>query len=385
MSNRNLHSRCTRSAPAVPSAPDAPLRMGESENRSDSPLTPIESEGLSRAPSPKGQGYESALSEPEEAESIGLADKTPEHPETRGTNGGRVETPGEMLSRKSLTDEPAVTVKATVDLHKRKHSLSSEQELTIQMAEASLSEEQREQLEKRQNSVRILDDNEESRGEDAPSQKGKGVDPLNWGNVILTSDESNLNVQTQILASISETREKRRASREQQSRMQEMIAEFQTWQRQETERIKAKYQAKIEELKKVYTTIDTAEAEDLLGLQNDGTPTVEPGPMLTSPRSDYQDKKHRLPSRPSELIVTTSHVGRLFNQMKSGKGGDDEPKEEAGDDTLVELGSPKKATGMRIKPLKPTEIYDGAASLRSFQRNMREIIAYLEDVLRLCR
>ncbi|KAJ3816647.1 hypothetical protein EV361DRAFT_813192, partial [Lentinula raphanica] len=34
---------------------------------------------------------------------------------------------------------------------------------------------------------------------------------------------------------------------------------------------------------------------------------------------------------------------------------------------------------MRIKPLKPTEIYDGTANLRSFQRNMREIITYLED------
>ncbi|KAJ3752799.1 hypothetical protein EV360DRAFT_54593, partial [Lentinula raphanica] len=34
---------------------------------------------------------------------------------------------------------------------------------------------------------------------------------------------------------------------------------------------------------------------------------------------------------------------------------------------------------MNIKPLKPTEIFDGSANLRSFQRNMREIIAYLED------
>ncbi|KAJ3978401.1 hypothetical protein F5890DRAFT_1560405 [Lentinula detonsa] len=60
MSNRNLRSQHTLSDPAVPSALN--------------PSTRIESEGPSRAPSPKGQGYESALSEPEEAESVGCRD-----------------------------------------------------------------------------------------------------------------------------------------------------------------------------------------------------------------------------------------------------------------------------------------------------------------------
>ncbi|KAJ3779978.1 hypothetical protein GGU10DRAFT_337561 [Lentinula aff. detonsa] len=150
------------------------------------------------------------------------------------------------------------------------------------MAEANLSQEQRKQLEQRQNSVRIMDDDEESHGEDAPSQKGKRLDPRNWGDVILNSDEYNPDVQTQILASISEMKETRRDSQEHHSHLQEMIEEFQTWQRQsETERIEAKYEAKIEELMKVYTTKATAPAEDL-GLQDHCSSTAEPDSTVAS-------------------------------------------------------------------------------------------------------
>ncbi|KAJ3979033.1 hypothetical protein F5890DRAFT_1589505 [Lentinula detonsa] len=196
MSSQNLCSRRTHSDPAVPSTLDTTLRMDESETRSDSPLTPIESDGLSRAPLPKGQGYESALSEPDEAESFGPVEIASEHPKTSGAKGGREEPPA--LHRKSRTEEPAVKTNAVTN--------------------------------------------------------------------------------TQILASMSEMKEKQRDSQECPSHLQEMIKEFQTWQRQETEQIEAKYEAKIEELKKVYTTKATAPAENL-GLQDHCSPTAEPESM----------------------------------------------------------------------------------------------------------
>ncbi|KAJ3786676.1 hypothetical protein GGU10DRAFT_374649 [Lentinula aff. detonsa] len=170
MSNRNLRSQRTQSDPAVPSALDTTSRMDKPETRSDSPLTPIESEGLLRAPSPKGQGYESALSEPDEAESFGPVENDSKHPKTSGAKGGREEPPA--LHQKSRTEEPAVKTNAVTNVNKRSVSLSLEQELTIQMAEANLSQEQRERLEQRQSSVRICYDHAKSnsRGPDDHSR-----------------------------------------------------------------------------------------------------------------------------------------------------------------------------------------------------------------------
>ncbi|KAJ3772529.1 hypothetical protein FB446DRAFT_845511 [Lentinula raphanica] len=83
--------------------------------------------------------------------------------------------------------------------------------------------------------------------------------------------------------------------------------------------------------------------------------------------------------RPSDLIAPTSHVGKLFDQMKVVPQKESESDDDHELTDMMEVDQAPKAKGMRIKPLKPTEIYDGTASLRSFQRNMREIIAYLED------
>ncbi|KAJ3791007.1 hypothetical protein GGU10DRAFT_370579 [Lentinula aff. detonsa] len=377
MSYRNLHSRRTLSDPAVPSALNPSTRIGKSDTRSDSPLTPIESEGLSRVPSPKGQGYESALSEPEEAESGGLAEKISDSSQTSETTGGRVDPSGDLISNQMRTDEPAVNMKSVSNVHNR-NSLSSEQELTIKMAEANLDPEQRELIDRRQSSVRIMDVDEVSHGEDSSSGKGKGIDPRNWGNVALDSDESNPEVQAQILASIGETSKKREASRERRMNIQDMFEEFQPWQRQETQRIEERYQSKLDALKKAYMHQGITEAEALE--HPEGSTTEEPEIKGEEKVRSYENTTRRLPSRPSELIATTSHVGKLFNQLTAVKRSGDVPREETEEDPLEDVGSTaRKAKGMRIKPLKPTEIYDGTASLCSFQRNMREIIAYLED------
>ncbi|KAJ3765146.1 hypothetical protein EV361DRAFT_761691, partial [Lentinula raphanica] len=69
--------------------------------------------------------------------------------------------------------------------------LSPEQELTVKMAEAALNDTQRENFTRRQNSVRVMDDDEDSHGEGMSSGKGKGVDPKNWGATRLNDDEMN--------------------------------------------------------------------------------------------------------------------------------------------------------------------------------------------------
>ncbi|KAJ3784641.1 hypothetical protein GGU10DRAFT_376560 [Lentinula aff. detonsa] len=165
MSHRHLRSRRTQSDPAVPGALNTSPNVGEPEGISDSPLTPIESEGSSRAPSPKGQGYESALSEPENTESGGPANKISEFALPSETSGGRVDLLEDQTPELKWTDEPTVIKKPSINEDEREVSLSSEQELTVRMAEANLSPDQRRMVRERQNSVRILNEEDESQGE----------------------------------------------------------------------------------------------------------------------------------------------------------------------------------------------------------------------------
>ncbi|KAJ3765216.1 hypothetical protein FB446DRAFT_608842, partial [Lentinula raphanica] len=84
------------------------------------------------------------------------------------------------------------------------NSLSSEQEHTVRLAEATLTDAQREMIGRRQGSVRILDDEVESQEAGPSSGKGKGVDPQNWGAMDLDRDEVNPDIQGQILNSLRE-------------------------------------------------------------------------------------------------------------------------------------------------------------------------------------
>ncbi|KAJ3980171.1 hypothetical protein F5890DRAFT_1557946 [Lentinula detonsa] len=361
----------SRSNPAVPGALNSLPKEGEPERVSDSPLTPIESEGPSWAPSPKGQGYESALSEPEDAESGGPAEKNPEFALPSGMAGGRVETLENQTPEIRWTDEPTIIVKPVVNRNEQRNSLSLEQKCTLQLAEANLSPDQRRMVRERQNSVRILNEEDESQGEGPSSGKGKGVNPQNWGNVDLSNDEADPEIQTQILASMSEMNKRHEASSE-RCRMYDMIDDFQAWQRKETERIEAIYHAKIKELQEMVNSARVMLGEENLG-QSTGSATKLPG---SKPEDLMGTATRKLPSRPSDLIANTSHVGKLFSQLSMANVKVERPEEV---DLANADSSTKKVSGMKIKPLKPTEIYDGTASLHSFQRNMREIIAYLED------
>ncbi|KAJ3751685.1 hypothetical protein EV360DRAFT_89476 [Lentinula raphanica] len=287
-------------------------------------------------------------------------------------SGGRVDSAGNGAPGNSQADEPLEYLHENIVL-KNENSLNSDQELTVRLAEANLSEVQREMIDRRQNSVRILEDEVESQEAGPSSGKGKGVDPQNWGAMDLDHDEVNPEIQGQILNSLHEAHKKREPSPERRARMHDMFEEFQAWQHHESERIEAKYQAQIDELKaKILEKKRISNAD--LGLKT-STPTEDKEHV---PKTSNEDTC-KLPGRPSELIAPTSHVGRLFDQMQTARVDDPNPDGNPSNFELMDVDEVLKAKEMRIKPLKPTEIYDGTASLRSFQRNMREIIAYLED------
>ncbi|KAJ3749772.1 hypothetical protein EV360DRAFT_76186 [Lentinula raphanica] len=347
MYRRNLRSHRTQSDPAVPGVSSG---NGESDVHSESPLTPIESE---RGPSPKGQGYESALSEPDPAESIGPAENpATQHPRPGGMSGGRVDSTGNGAPGNSQADEPLEYLDENI-VHKNENSLSSEQEHIVQLAEATLTDAQREMIDRRQGSVKLLDDEAESQEAGPSSGKGKGVDPQNWGAMDLDNDEVNPETQNQILNSLREAHKRQEPSLERRARMHNMFEEFQAWQHRESERIEAKYQAQIDELKgKILEQKRISNAD--LGLQM-STPTEDKEHVAKTSNEDTR----KLPGRPSELIAPTSHVGRLFDQMQAARVNDPNPNGNPGNFELMDVDEVLKAKGMRIKSLKPTEIYDG--------------------------
>ncbi|KAJ3994541.1 hypothetical protein F5050DRAFT_1809514 [Lentinula boryana] len=83
-------------------------------------------------------------------------------------------------------------------------TLGPEQLRAIEQAEATLTEEQRGQIRRRQQKTRVIGHDEESQGEGPSEPKGKGVDPRNWGSSNLHDDEMNPDIQAQILPSIKD-------------------------------------------------------------------------------------------------------------------------------------------------------------------------------------
>ncbi|KAJ3964989.1 hypothetical protein EV361DRAFT_955429 [Lentinula raphanica] len=172
MSRRILRSRRRAlSDPAVPGALSHSEENMGSSPRPESPLTPIESEGPSVIPSLDEQGIESGLPEPGSAALNEPASDPVEPPQSGGVAGGRTSA-GNNAPEKILDNTPV-----NHGDHVNEKILSPEQELTVKMAEAALSDRQREEFARRQNSVRIMNEDEESRGEGPSSGKGKGVDP----------------------------------------------------------------------------------------------------------------------------------------------------------------------------------------------------------------
>ncbi|KAJ3978410.1 hypothetical protein F5890DRAFT_1560391, partial [Lentinula detonsa] len=375
MSTRRI-LRSRRRALSDPAAPSTPI-PGDYNSRPESPLTPIESDGPSDGPKLEEQGLESELNEPDLDELNEPSTNPTEPPRSSGMAGGRDVPAGSNAPEKQQVDEPVLQ---SENSKVNNNSLSPEQELTVRMAEANLDDREREIIARRYSSVRILEDDEESRDEGPSSSKGKGIDPRNWGNVSIDNEEMNPDLQAQILESLKNAQTKSENEKRRHSEMQDMLEQFQTWQRQETERFEAKMDARLKALKTEMSTIrGKPERAELVDLRDIPVPKSRINTEQQLERATPMNvNERRLPGRPSTLIAPSSHVGKLFSQMRTTRHHSESDEES---DSYVEQKDKEeeKTKGMKIKPLKPTEIFEGTANLRSFQRNMREIIAYLED------
>ncbi|KAJ3791845.1 hypothetical protein GGU11DRAFT_823023 [Lentinula aff. detonsa] len=264
-------------------------------------------------------------------------------------------------------------------------TLRPEQLRAIEQAEATLTEEQREQIRRRLQETRVIRDDEESQGEGPSEPKGKGVDPRNWGSSNLHDDEMNPDIQAQILQSIKDKKDRIEARHE-------LDIMFQEWRATESERIEAKVRSEsakvqeqiLERIAELQERFDSKRRDPLRGIKDEPRNVHIDDAVKEDIREVHPKRKVMSTFKPANLVAPESHVAKLFEQLRGttpyNNSIGEEPDPEGGSSNNEEESqNHSRKRGMKIKPLKPTETYDGSPSLRSFQRHVREVIEYLED------
>jgi hypothetical protein len=91
--------------------------------------------------------------------------------------------------------------KKIVYLNPKSKTLSTEQEQAVEAATSLLTQEQKDQVQRRQDKVMIQNEEDDS-SEPGPSQnKGKTIDPREWGNAGIDPEELNANIQEALINS----------------------------------------------------------------------------------------------------------------------------------------------------------------------------------------
>ncbi|KAJ3792259.1 hypothetical protein GGU11DRAFT_750280 [Lentinula aff. detonsa] len=207
-----------------------------------------------------------------------------------------------------------------------------------------------------------------------PKDKGKGPDARNWGNAGLNEEDIDPEIQAQILSSLQSTKDE-----------PQIVSYLEQWKASETERIQKEVQAlMVGRIQELDALIKAAQAT-----VKHNTPVrvkVEQA-ELTKAEATRKKRREETPGRPSELVAPRSHIADIFTKLREQKNQDgfsspepsDDPSDDDSDNGNGRKFEKKRGTKMHIKPMKPTEIYEGNTNLRSLHRNMRETIAYCDN------
>ena len=160
---------------AVASRPPSPRR----ERPLSPSIGPIVDHNRARMPVPSNDDSTESLAREVEEEGSGENIETPDQPEYH-SGWTRVQ-------RKRARSDGSIPNKRT---------LTTEQRETVELATKGLTKEQQLKFQKRQSNIRPRRDSSvSSRGEGPSRQKGKAIDPREWGNVNFSSDSLDVDAQ----------------------------------------------------------------------------------------------------------------------------------------------------------------------------------------------
>ena len=267
--------------------------------------------------------------------------------------------------------------------------LSKEQKTTVKAATEALTEQQKEQITRRQT---LVDDKPEKVEAGPSNPKGKGIDPREWGNINLSEEELNVEAQAAALNSFKTRKESPEYIKEKPSR-------------------KKKKSTSKKNITKQKLRDDLTMEKELMSSH------YTRAPKFGFPRINYDRMGRRAESRPAAQIAPKSSLGVALNNVekrhrkkpsespsssssspssKESESSDEESERSSSPSSQSSSGrsrrrhrqhgkhgkrrsrkSPKRSK-TTIKPIPPKD-YDGSPDPRSYHRFVRESEAYLRD------
>ena len=329
-----------------------------------------------------------------------------------------LETPYSGSQRKSGSDtEPLVTTPRPT--HARRNSidsLSSSQAATVRLATANLSSNERDVIHRRNTSVFL--DNKSDSDESEPERKaklinkGKGVDPKNWGNIQLPDEEADTDLQAALQASLktqrdlNKTGESSRTHHEPNGYPDLMLKKELEDLRAEFEALKLEKSSKRMRQRATSKSANERVAVKIASTTKDrfGSAPVNRLPVPVDGDGDSSSSSSDIGSEgdilPSAHIAKNSALGvafkglngrRIDSSSSSSSSSDDSsssPSNEAAAPMMIKRRKRQRSRSKRTKKNKrketklkpvPPVVYKGEPELVTFQRFVSESISYIED------
>jgi hypothetical protein len=320
----------------------------------------------------------------------------PRRPDDRDAhNSDESSSDGQESSEEVETPDKIESVPWTTIQRKRARSLDSfenkrrqlthEQTKAIKEATEKMTAGQKQQIQRRQEKVRPRQDSSvSSRGEGPSRPKGKGVDPLEWGNVNISRDSLDIDAQAAALDSYKKQSKNTDYSKKRKHRSTEKP---QSSNKKNDRRHERKHVSK----KDYGRSAKPAESQPAAQI----APKSYLGAALkhigrSKKENHYSDSPSHSESSPSSSSESSSTSESSDDDSPSGSSEDDS------DDSERDHHSGKRrrdnhhgrnkrrrhssSSGSRskIKPIPPKE-YDGSVDVRAYHRFVRESDAYLRD------
>ena len=254
----------------------------------------------------------------------------------------------------------------------KQNMLSSEQERVVEAATNSLTQEQKSQVQRRQNTVKENNPPEPSTSRD----KGKMIDPHEWGNIDMPSEEISITMQKALLEAYQQGHEQ--ARKKSKSKRQDYPNES------EDEKFKENFQIPVVARHKSVAS----STQDLGTKRGNSKPAAQIVPdsslgvslrKLARLNKDTENPNNSFD--PSDLDYKSSSYSR--STRSSSRSRTRQRKRRHGSKWWSKIKSRhnptrRSSTSKSIKPIPPKD-YDGAADARAYHRFVMEGEAYLCD------
>ena len=236
--------------------------------------------------------------------------------------------------------------------------LTAEQNKAVKVAASQLTDEQRYRIQQRHQNVQIPRESSlSSRGEGTSKQKGKTIDPKEWGNVNLSKESLDIETQAAALQSFKQHKRDGKKKRNGPGQGKPKSAG--------NERL-AESQPAAQIAPKSYLGAALRNIDRSKGKRRKRSPSSSPSDKSSS-SSDTSQSEDSLPSEDDDSESETSESSYRARRRKRNRHGRKKRSRKV-----------SSSSTSKIKPIPPKN-YDGAADARAYHRFVRESEAYLRD------